>query len=218
MSNAKHLIHPITGQPVVPVGFRRARPSRGEVGPQPIWPVMGGSGEGGSGGGQGGDGSGDTPAASGDGFTPITTQDDLNKLIGKTRDEERRKAANSFADYDDLKDKASKFDELAEAKKSEIQRANDQVTTMKAEVDKIPAKVADALKSHLTSLHKISDEDAELFLTANDPELLLKQVARLTGRESERTANGNRAPREGQTPSKAPDEKRRFLRELTVSD
>lgn len=51
-------------------------------------------------------------------FTPITSQDDLNKIINGRLQREKAK----FADYDDVKAKASKYDELEEAKKSEVQR------------------------------------------------------------------------------------------------
>lgn len=204
--NRAHL-HPLTGRPVVPVGFRSARP--GEAGLQPIWPIMGGSGEGGDGG-QGGDGSGGTPPAGGDGFTPITSQADLDKAIGPRLERERGK----FADYDELKNKAVEFDKLADANKSEVEKANESVAAMKVEVEKIPAKVAEALKPHLTAMHKISDEDAELFLTATDPELLLKQVNGLVGR-TQQSKNKHRVPGEGtQPPAPAADEERTAVRTL----
>lgn len=49
-------------------------------------------------------------------FKPITSQDELNRIIG-----ERVKRAKP-ADYDDLKAKASKFDEIEQASKSELER------------------------------------------------------------------------------------------------
>lgn len=52
-------------------------------------------------------------------FTPITSQDDLNKLIG----ERVARVKNQFADYKDLKAKASEFDKIAEASKSELDKA-----------------------------------------------------------------------------------------------
>jgi hypothetical protein len=210
MSNVSrmHLTHPITGHELLPVGFRSARP--GEIGDQPIWPIMGGSGEGGDGGGQGGDGSGGTPAAGGDSFTAITTQADLDKVVGDRVARERGK----YADYDDLKNKAAEFDKLADANKSEVEKANDKAAKAQAEVDKLPAKVAEALKPHLTAMHKISDEDAELFLTATDPELLLKQVNGLVGR-TQQSKNKHRVATEG-THVSAPteDEERAAARKL----
>lgn len=124
------------------------------------------------------------------------TQDEINSLLAKQKRDLR-------AEANEWKTKASKFDELAEANKSEIDKAMDRVTKAEAEVASVPSKVADALRAHLVALHEIDADDAELFLTANDPELLLKQVSRLTGRESERKSKNNHVPNEGKNPSSA---------------
>lgn len=135
-------------------------------------------------------------STAGDTFTAITTQADLDKLIGPRLERERGK----FADYDDLKAKAAEFDKLADANKSEIEKANEKASKAEAEVAKVPSLVADALRSHLVEIHKIDADKADLFLTANDPSLLLRQVQALVGTEADRKKNGNRAPREGQEP------------------
>jgi len=97
---------------------------------------------------------------------------------------------------------AKRLAELEEAGKTEAEKAADRIAKAEAEVAAVPAKVAAELKTHLVSLHKISDDDAELFLTANEPELLMKQVTRLVGRaEDDRKKNGNRAPMQGRTPA-----------------
>ena len=54
----------------------------------------------------------------GDGFKPITSQDDLNRIIG----ERIGKVKAQYADYDALKEKASKFDQAEEASKTELQK------------------------------------------------------------------------------------------------
>lgn len=54
----------------------------------------------------------------------------------------------------------------------------------------VPRKVAAALRDHLVQIHQISDEDAALFLTSDDPETLLKQVTRFV----QRTAAVEAAP------------------------
>lgn len=52
-------------------------------------------------------------------FAPITSQEQLNRLIG-----ERINAVKSqFADYDDLKTKAAEYDKVTEASKTELQKA-----------------------------------------------------------------------------------------------
>lgn len=63
-------------------------------------------------------GTGATPSTEPTVFTPITTQDGLDHIIKSRLERERSK----FADYEDLKTKAVKFDELQEANKTELQK------------------------------------------------------------------------------------------------
>lgn len=62
-------------------------------------------------------GEGDNGGSTG-GFTPPASQAEFDRIIA---DRLSRQAAK-FADYDDLKTKASKFDEVTEASKSELQK------------------------------------------------------------------------------------------------
>ena len=157
---------------------------------------------------------GTTSTAETDTFTPITSQAELDKAIGPRLERERAK----YADYKDLQAKASKYDELEQANKTEIERANDRVTKAEAQVAQMPAKVAEALREHLVALHEINAEDAELFLTATDPELLMKQVTGLVGRAGVAAdaarRNNNRVPREGTNQTPKPDDERAAVREL----
>lgn len=121
-------------------------------------------------------------------------------------------------DYDDLKTKAARLDELELANKSEVDKAKDAAAKAAAEVATVPAKVADALRTHLIGLHEISTEDAELFLTATNPELLIKQAERLVANHADRKTHGNRVPREGQISKPVDDDRRDFLRQLTGRD
>jgi hypothetical protein len=154
---------------------------------------------------EGGNTSRETPAA--DEFKPITSQDELNRVISERVQRERAK----FSDYRDVKSKAER-----------VEQAETELAAAKAEAEAatadVPAKVADALKAHLIAVHEIDTDDAELFLTANDPELLLKQVQRLVGREADRKKHGNVVPREGNTPPVGGDEKREFARNLFSVD
>lgn len=61
----------------------------------------------------------------GDGFKPITTQDDLNKVIGQRI----AKVESRFADYDDLKAKAAEFDKVQQAAKTDLERALERAET-----------------------------------------------------------------------------------------
>ncbi|ABE67263.1 scaffolding protein [Mycobacterium phage Sweets] len=74
-----------------------------------------------------------------------------------------------------LKPKAKLVDDAEEAKKTDAQKIAD----LQAKVDAQPKAVAEALREHLVELHGIDKDDAELFLTGDTPELLLKQVGRL---------------------------------------
>lgn len=51
-------------------------------------------------------------------FEPITSQEDFEKRLGTRLQRERAK----FADYDDVKAKAGKFDQLEQQKKTELER------------------------------------------------------------------------------------------------
>jgi predicted phage tail protein len=113
----------------------------------------------------------------------------------KAREQEKRAKDNA--------DAAKRLADLEDAQKSETEKAADRIAKAEAEVASVPGKVSEALRTHLIALHKISDEDAELFLTASEPELLLKQVDRLVARDAtateERRRRGNHVPGEGST-------------------
>ncbi len=123
----------------------------------------------------------------------------------KARAQEKRAKENA--------DAAKRLAEIEDAQKSESEKVADRIAKAEAEVASVPAKVADALREHLVALHEIDQDDAELFLTANDPDLLLKQVTRLVGQSGKRK-NSNRVPSEGRTPSSADNPERAFVGEL----
>jgi hypothetical protein len=144
----------------------------------------------------------------GDEFKPITSQDDLNRIITERIARERSK----FSDYPDLKAKAEKFDELDAANKSEIEKATEKAAAAERERD---AAAAEAMRWKVAAKHGVSDEDAELFLTGNDEETLTKQAQRLTDRVADRKKQNNHVPREGTPPrGPQPDEMREFTRKL----
>lgn len=134
--------HPLTGRPLEPVGFRRDG--------RPIWPIMGGSGDGGEGGGVGGSGDGGdggTGGGSGEGTPPpgngngdggdggdrgfpentpvaeMTADQQVAYWKFQARKHEDRN--RSRGDYDDLKKKAGDYDALLESQKTEQQKAVD---------------------------------------------------------------------------------------------
>lgn len=142
-----------------------------------------------------------------DQFTAITSQDDLDRIIGDRLKRERGK----YADYDDLKAKAEKFDAAEAANLSDLEKA--QAAREAAEKERDSARV-EGLRFRIAAKHGISDEDAELFLTGQDEQTLETQAGRLAERETDQKRNGTRSPREGRTPPAGRDEMREFTREL----
>jgi hypothetical protein len=171
--------HPRTG--IRAIGWTR----RG-----PIWPVMGGSEDGGhpAEGGESGDGG---EGATGD-SKPTETVDFWKS---KSREWEKRAKEGASA--------AKELAAIKEAQKSDAEKAADKLAAAQAEIDAIPAKVAGALREHLVTLHSIPADQAELYLTAADPELLLKQVAGLVDMGKRKS---NRVPREGQSTKTTADD------------
>ena len=63
--------------------------------------------------------------------TRTFTQDEVNAIVGKRLAEEKSK----FADYEEIKAKAAKFDEAEEANKSELQKAVERANNLEAELN-----------------------------------------------------------------------------------
>lgn len=125
------------------------------------------------------------------------------------RKQEKRAKENAAA--------AKRLAEIEESQKSESEKTADRIAKAEAEIASVPTKVADALREHLVALHEIEQDDAELFLTANEPELLLKQVTRLLG-QSDKQKKTHVVRGEGKTQTSLSDPKRDFIRGLTGSD
>jgi len=142
---------------------------------------------------EGGTDSGETPAA--DEFKPITTQDDLNKVVTDRVQRERAK----YADYKDVKAKAAEFEKLQAANQTEAEKAAARVAELEAELNGVRSE---ANRRRIANEHGITDaDDIDLFLTGTDEETLTKQATRLAERTADRKKNGNHVPREGATPT-----------------
>lgn len=155
--------------------------------------------------------------SSGTGFQPITSQDELNKLIGDRVARAERKTAEKYADYDALKADADKFRQGQDASKSELDKATDRIGALEQEL--VKSRDA-ALRARIQAKFSISDEDAALFLTATDEDTLNKQAERLAGRAADRKKSGNRDPFAGRTTEskKADSPLRDFARDLFGRD
>lgn len=141
-----------------------------------------------------------TPEAKADeSAEPVQTfsQADVDRIVKERVQRERAK----FADYDDLK-----------AKAGEAKTAEERIAALEKQVQE---SQREALRRRVQAAHGISDEDADLFLTASDEDTLTAQARRLAARESERKQRNNIAPREGNNPrTDAEDETRAFARNL----
>src|SRR5690606_11282013 len=109
------------------------------------------------------------------------TQDELNAIIAKRLQRGRAK----FSDYDDLKVKASKVDEVEAARQADIQALSERA----AEAEKaVEAAKVEALRLRIAAESGVSVEDAEILLTGTDEETLRKQAERLTSRAPKASA------------------------------
>lgn len=134
---------------------------------------------------EGGNTSGETPAA--DEFQAITSQDELNRVIG----ERVKRATSKFADYKDLQAKAAKLDEIENANRSEADKAQARIAELEGQLASVQAE---SLRLRVATEHGITDaDDIALFLTGTDEETLTKQAERLASRSEE--AGKPRAPK-----------------------
>lgn len=146
------------------------------------------------------------------------TQEEFNHQLNERVKRERAK----FADYGDLKAKASRLDEIEEANKTEVQKASERLAAAERERDE--ARI-DGLRFKVAVKHGISEEDAELFLTGRDEESLTRQAERLAEREiqrkeaaaeaeAERKKQGNHVRREGAITTATESDERQAVRGL----
>ena len=74
-------------------------------------------------------------------FTPIETQEQLDAVIRERIERAERKAAEQFADYDQLKEKAARLDELESASKSKLEKANEELAKLRKQASDREAAV-----------------------------------------------------------------------------
>lgn len=124
------------------------------------------------------------------------TQADVDKIV---RDRVKRER-DKYADYDDLK-----------AKASEATTAEDRI----AELEKqYKASEVNRLRSDIAAKYGIGAEDRDLFLTGDDEDSLTAQATRLAARDSESKNRSNVVPGEGATTTPGSDPSRSFIKKL----
>ena len=127
-------------------------------------------------------------------YTPPATQADLDRIIAERLGRERSK----FADYDDLKTKASEFDKLEEANKTELQKAIDRAAQAEKERDALKAK--QALEAAAAEVAKTKGVPVELLRGVSKEELEAHADSlkpHLTSEGTKKGAIGPYVPSEG---------------------
>lgn len=106
------------------------------------------------------------PVDQADEFQPITSQEALDKLVGERIAGVKKK----YADYDEIRSKATEFDKLQEASKTEVQKWEDRYNTLAGEFVQERRKVVAANKNvpaeYITGdTYEEMEASAEKFLT-----------------------------------------------------
>ena len=140
------------------------------------------------------------PAHKDDGEEITITKSEWDRVIGKARQEERRKASEKYKDYDELK-----------AKASEKQTLEERIAEMEQQTERA---VATALRSDIAAEFGISKEDRDLFLLASDEDTLRAQAKRLADRDVERKQNAKAVPKEGAVTDPSDSGDKEFVRQL----
>lgn len=98
------------------------------------------------------------------------TQEEVNSIVAERLGRDRQK----YADYDSLKEKAEKFDQLQEANKTELEKANERANKLEAELADI--KKANEVRDIRSKISMETGVPMEL-LTADTEEDCKRQAA-----------------------------------------
>lgn len=107
------------------------------------------------------------PGGNDSGWTPPATQEDLNRIIAERVSREKAK----YADYSDLKAKASRLDDIEAANKSDLDRVTERAAAAEAA---LAAKEAEALRLTVIARHQIPAEYHDLIVGDSEESLEAK--------------------------------------------
>jgi len=110
---------------------------------------------------------GSNNAGAGEEYTPPASQADLDRIIGERLARERQK----FADYDDLKTRASEYDRLVEASKTDQQRLEERASTIEQQNQQLSGDLA-RLNVALQHGFVVQNEDGSFALDKDAVDLL----------------------------------------------
>jgi hypothetical protein len=140
-------------------------------------------------------------------FTPITSQDDLNKVIKERIDRERAK----FADYADVKAKAAQLDKIEEANKTEAQKTADRITQLEAEIQ---ATQLSAKRFQIVAEFALSETQAATLAHIPTEQGMREVAAGYRDAAANKARTNNVVPREGQTSQPKENELAEFAKQL----
>jgi len=132
------------------------------------------------------------------------SQADVDRIVA-----ERLKREN----LQELRAKATKLDSLENDRKTEDERVAERLAKLEERNKQLEV---DGLRMRVANRFKISEEDAELFLTADNEDDLTKQAKRLSEKvaDADRTRGRNHVPREGQSSTPQESAERKLARQL----
>lgn len=125
-------------------------------------------------------------------FKPITSQEELNKLIGARINSVK----SQYADYDDIKAKAAKYDEVEQANKSELQKLQERAEAAERERDSIRL---DGIRAQVALAKGLTPSQAKRLVGSAKEELEADAddlLADLGGTKSEDKPTPSRRPTE----------------------
>lgn len=120
-------------------------------------------------------------------YTPPASQEDLDRIIEARLARERSK----FSGYDELKAKASKYDELEDAKKTDEQRSAERIARLESE---LAAQKLDGARTRIAAEHHL---DPDLLAGSSEDELTAHatKLAEAIAEAAKAVAPTNTAPR-----------------------
>lgn len=130
----------------------------------------------------------------------------LDAAIKERLARERKKTSDKYADYDAIKAKAAKFDEIEEASKSDLQKATEQIEELKAQI--AAREEADKKAKLIDGIAEKYSIPAEYtcFLTADTEEELESQAELLGTKFADVSENDGKKPADIKVPKDEMDE------------
>ena len=139
-------------------------------------------------------------------YTEEEFQNKLDAAIKERLSRERKKTSEKYADYDALKAKADKFDEIEEANKSDLQKANERIEELQAQItEREETEKRNALIKGVAEEYSIPDEFT-CFLTADTEEELKSQAELLGTKFAGVSENDGKKPADVHVPKDEMDE------------